>query len=1570
MKITKALRIFLILLSVMMVLPLFACGDTPEETTTKSPEESTVAKTENSATDIQVETTVETDSSTFDDTISSNTENTDSEETVESVIETTEVSTVEETESSTFSNTDESTVEKTEDPTSQDTEESTVEETDNSAEDTTEAATLTETESFTDEETVSEEKSESESLTGEHAELIENADSLKNKVTAYYTDGNRDQVVFENMDMVLDYNLSSGSSQLVSSLSNKAGASYVLDTMDVFVRMTDGNTYFASGSTANAFFNIHRLGYYFYQMRVEGQDFIGGLEVKSEIDVNIDNPTSKAYIDAYKYRKTDGYAEVKNADLAKDPRIVYGELEIPADKYTVLELTIKADEKCSANTDLFFVAGSYTGINSTQRLRVQLITDGEWHTYRIPMYTGSDYTGTLTKIALDINGSGARYYIKDVKFLEIDMENVPSDLSLCRTFNVYSDKMHHVVQVATTAETSGIKEIGMQTVIEADKVAKLVAMDANGLHYSIDEVDWSSAEYVGFDIIDAGIFGYILPFDGKGGSIKVELVDDKYVIEQVMAPANGTIKPSRTTYDTVNQRYNWVPGGNTNDLFMGQRIYTDDTHDFSKFLEEAYCERNPLPENSFRIFTNSSTTASYGGYDSLRGIYKINIGGVTGFNTPYYSTPNRHYRANFSVSGDEHDRKIYAMTYYTSGQLECAVLLDENDVLIPVPLEVGKNFSETYGERNLYNLADAMYSETIFPLVVTADERYQYTVINLYQNWGNYPLKQISWIQFFSPYYHLSTGVTETNCILPWTFTNQIWYNTLPDFRGMSAPHWDDEPQHTSAGDHDWLRYVDSEGNVIRAENTYNTIDSYGPTYADVKMDYVTYDGKMKISYTHTEMPQTDENRTYYEIKYEVLGDITINDVVNNLQLYKVNPNDSVGKYKRVGYLNSDNESVVVDANETETPVKYTLGNECPYFSFFDMDNHSNEKGYGNLAFLLYNSEFIISGEKAEPSFAIVNHTDCVYLTLDLESLTLKAGDSITINCILLPWGSQQLDDGIIDAENGNLEYTMELADGSLYMDKNVRDVRENTLLNPLKAVAGENSEIIESVFLPKVRATDGESAEFTLKGGYNNVAVRVYGFKKMTVPTIYEKIDGEWQKYDVSSQHDEKYPHKYDGYLVHYDGDGTFSYSFVTDMDGENDRTFKIVADGNYESWRKETVEQVEERKDLLNIYADPVELAALISSKRVSKSEVLEEESFVRFYGAGPDAEYAEAYVTAYKVGAIPKESGKYVAFKYRIPAENTETIARFDIFVSTTATVAGNDNVVYFKNVKNDGEWYTVIIDLEHVATEAFKTGFAADSEGKYYPNFLRFDFFDRKMSKESYIDIAFVGMDDSLADIAALSQDCKNITLIEGENSFEVDANTGEKIDLTVKVPDVLVDPSSGYTKAELEYGAQMDYINGVLVSTTGGSKKGTAGIMHNASTIADRSVTDCATVEGYNLVFGGWCVVEGGVDHYVWSADGGVTWHETVDFGKSTSSASTNNITVANARSNQTYEFTLEADGANGSFSGTAGNNPKGIAANLEAYKGQTVDVIFAAVPAKDTGTILPIFYIAKVKVAE
>ena len=1323
------------------------------------------------------------------------------------------------------------------------------------------------------------------------------------------------------MNMMLDYALDVTLPQQVTSLKNKAGKTYVENTMDVFVQMSGGSRYYAKNSYTDGVPNIYRLGYYFYEMRVEGQTFIKEANEVGAITVDHLSPTGKSDVKGIK--KTDGALCVTNDDEVSDPYVAFSKsINVDTSIYTMLEITMKADANTDTKADIFFIAGAETGFNSGQRVNIAINNDGEYHTYLVPLYMGADYTGKLKSLRFDIGGSGAYYEISGMRFLSVDVDGAPMGLGLCRSWNVYADKMHQVIQIATTTETNGIEEIGIQTKIAADTVAKLVIKDkCETLHTSLDGVDPSTVEYVAFDIIDAGIFGYILPYDGKGGSIRIEFVDGEYIVEQIMTPENGTIIPSRTDYNTEKKYYNWVKGGNVNDFYMGSRVYTDESHDFAAFLEEAYCERNPLDEGKIKVNGNSSHGASYAGYDSLRGCYRFTLAG-SNFSTAYYKEPNKHYRLNFAIRGDDHNRQIYVMTYTTSGQLECAALLDKDDVMVPVPLEVGKNFSEQHGERNLYNLADTQYGEVIFPMVIEAEGKYEYTVLNLYQNWGKYPLKQLSWIQFFTPYYHLSTGVTETNCVLPWMFTDRIWYNTLPDFRGMSSPLWKDQPQHTSAGDHDWLRYVDADGNVIRWENIRNTIDSYGPTYADVKMDYITNDGKMKVSYTHTEMPQTDENRTFYEMTYEVLENITINNFVTDFQFYKVKPNDSTGLYQRVGYLNEANESVVVDANLTSTPVKYVLGNNCPYFSFFDMDNYSYSNGYANLAFLVYNSDFIIGGEKAEPNFAIVNYEDTVYITLNIEEqTTLKAGDKFTINAILLPWGSQLLDDGIIDEESSNFEYTMELDDGSLYMDKNVRDVRENTLLKPLKAIAGNNAEVIESVFVPKVKTTNGESAEFTLTGGYNNATVRIYGFKKLTVPVIYEKVNGEWQKYEISSKNAEKQPHAYDGYSVHYDGDGSYSYSFVTTMDGENSRTFKIVADGSYDKWRQETVP--DENPNLLKVYLDPEELAASISDATdfFASATVSPDGSYVT---AKPliDGQYGEAYAIIYKDTTGESESGQYLVFKYRVPASNPEKLNSLDIYISTVNKNVSKDDSLTFTPIQ-DGEWHVAILDISKYTHPSFK-----ETDDKYFTKYIRFDFFNKRHTEGVALDVAYIGMDSSLEEICKLNQnEFEVLPIISGSLVGEINTFTYETYF------DIVIDPEADVKLSSLPFGSALDGANGVSQAINVGSKEG-----------GPKDAKPITVGDDMRITFKGWCIVGDGISKYVWSADGGLTWQDCGNL-ESLVSAPEKNVGVAKALSSSKGYENLEASLKNSSFQGT-----NGLYVDLSAYAGQTVDVIVAAIP--------------------
>ncbi len=692
-----------------------------------------------------------------------------------------------------------------------------------------------------------------------------------------------------------------------------------------------------------------------------------------------------------------------------------------------------------------------------------------------------------------------------------------------RVLHTYSDKMNQILHFATETTTTGIKEFGMTTLIAADTVEKLIVKDATGRHDKLDGVDWATAEYVGFDIKDAGVFGYILLPHENSGKLSVTLENGNYILTQAAAPKNGTLLA--------------VGSYTENDFYMGQRLYTDSNHDFDAFLKEAEYERHPMTT----IGGNN-----YVGYDALRGAYEYSIGG-DGFNEPFFTRWNNHFYSDVKVTGTNEDRAIYMYSRTSSGAAEGAALMNQNKMLIPIPTMVFKNFHGE-NEEPLFDHGDMSYGITLFPMTVEANTEKSFYILNAMQNWGKFPLKQLSSIQFTSPYYHLSTGVTETSCIAPWYAQGKsLW--SLPDFRPMSAKWWfeyegdlySNQPQHQHAGYHYFLQYTDADGDYYASENVRNEIVSSGLNYAEAIMDYVSDDDRIAVSYKHIEMPQTDEHRVYYEMTYEVLEDVSFKSLKREFSFLSLAC--YAGTYKMMGYLNSKNEIVHEDTNRN----KYIkLGDKCPYLSLYKLEGVW-EKKCGNIGFIILNSDITVGGKKYEGSFGLYCRESKFYLTLDLDKVTLKQGDKMTINIVLTPWGSEESED-----------------------DSNMIKLRENTCLNPLSVTVSEG-EKLESTFVPKVKTTDGKTAEFTLSGGWNNSVVRIYGFEKLTVPKIYEKIDGEWVEYVSNST---AYPdkngttHPYDGYFVYYDGDGTYSYTFLVDMTDAGERTFKIDASEDFKGW------------------------------------------------------------------------------------------------------------------------------------------------------------------------------------------------------------------------------------------------------------------------------------------------------------------------------------------------------------------------------------------------------------------
>ncbi len=1208
---------------------------------------------------------------------------------------------------------------------------------------------------------------EAEAVTDEsnsNKDLIEYANSLANGTHAFHKDLNKTAVTVKNTTMSLDYGIIGSSDEMyVKHLSNTKGNAYIENTMDVFVEMTNGDKYYASNSLESAKLNIYRYGYYYYENRLEGQIFINDLVVNDPYNITLGAPSQKNDLTNLTYTGS----KLSYTSTGSDPYFGYSinDTSVTADNYDFVEITVKVEGNIGSTVgcQLFLVAGdNYSTYTADQSYSVSFLSDGEYHTYQIPLSKIKDFSGQIKRVRFDIAGT---VEVSSIRFFKAAYTGLDASLSIQRSFLSYSDKLHHLTQFSTLKAIEGIKQVGMETKIDADTVNALVVKDANGLHYAIDGVDWASAEYVGFDIANAGIFGYILPADDKSGTLNVTLANDVYTINQIL-PVSSFVPSEEGTL-------------NGNDVFFGQRIYNDETHDFATFINEAEAERNPLTEENFLVDVNDNY-GSFVGYEPLYGFYRFSINAL-GFGGTYYYYQNKQPNVRFTVTGDEYNRTPYILTRGTnSGCVESAVLLDENNMLIPIPMEVAKNFGGD-GENTIYNIDDAAYAETFFPLIVNAGETRTYNVINLYQNWGRFPLSQISSIQFHTPYYHLSTGVTETNCIVLLAACGP----GLPDHRAMSAPFWKTQPQHNSGGGHSFLRYTDANGVYSQSQNTTAVIDSYGPTYCDITLGYECTDGSISATYTHTEMPQTDENRAFYELKYTFNEDISFSDFAHDFVFYKVTDNNGTGTYKKVGYLDENNASQVVDAIQTSGSLEYVLGDNCPYFSFFMMPDWNREsssaEGYTNLSMLFKDWTVISNGKEIDTDLLLINTKDYLTLAMNIGEISFKKGDSITINAILMPWGSQELEDDPANRLNQDYvpenyhgyTYSSVLPDGTLYMDKNVRDVRINTLLNPLTATAVENCTVIDSPFVPKFKSTNGQSATFTLKGGQNNIATRIYGFDKLTVPYIEEYVNGKWVEYEVSSLNTPDsygYAHEYDGYMVHYDADGTYSYSFVTEMDytDTDGRTFRITAIEDFDGWEFNHAEEY----DPMNRYFDADFIYSKTSTSNHFSQAVLNEEDgmkYVSLYGNGTSG---EAY-TGFFANENLVHSGKYIVYKYRIPTEYAGKIGYIQFWTSTSnGSAAGNDYISVQGNaIQQDGEWHVMVIDVTKL--KHANSTFAPDENGIYNARYLRIDYWNNETNlfpADAHIDLAYVGMSDSLNEILAANSDMDCVDLLTSRTAY--------------------------------------------------------------------------------------------------------------------------------------------------------------------------------------------------------
>ncbi len=750
------------------------------------------------------------------------------------------------------------------------------------------------------------------------------------------------------------------------------------------------------------------------------------------------------------------------------------------------------------------------------------------------------YNKTEKACAPYVNTTRLGYYYYEVNVRNL---NFGDNLYLDKTYHVYSDRMYQVYRLinSNSSAVSTIKQVTFQTMIPKSSVTKFEIRNGDTIttSYSSNALGSTEFRYAAFDIEGVGVLAFINT--STDCSFWLMQDNDNYYFRQVKKV--GTLEA----------------GG---EVSFGTRVYTDTTHDFSGMRAADEIERNPLTADDITVTGHSTSLDGTGfvGYDKLKGHYVMNIAG-SGF-ADAYGEPDKKYIDNIKVVAKD-DRDVFFMVHSTC-PLEGAALTDKNDLLIPMGLEVMKNFDHEV-EEPIYDPADKMYGDTLFPVKLAKGKTLEFSLVNVYQNWGKYPLKQISSISYYVSYYHMSTGVTETNCLAPYysTYLNKddVGSWILPDFRGMSNDGQTYEEggsekhsgiQNNSVGA---LNGVSNGSSLSSSEADLgiyqgSDIRSSGLTYADMNYSYTSKNGSYDVVYRHVEMPQTDEGRTYYTVEISFKKSTSLKYA--DFSIFSFDARVNGDYYKNAAYIDANGNKQVVSIDSTKlqsttsiinkwSPTLYKLNKGSSYFTYYNMVRDGIHES-GNFALIVKDYAITVNGQASDIGLAFYNdrikrnsaYSNRGSLTI-AENTTFAAGDKITVNVILLPYGKGSGESDISSVEK----------------------VYKDSATEALKVTATKGA-VVEDDFIATVRAASYGVAEFTLSGGAIknsevNYAIRVKGVKKLGKLKVEKKnASGEWETVELASTDG------FDGYSVIYEKDGTLEYSFIVTKT-ESDVTYKV---------------------------------------------------------------------------------------------------------------------------------------------------------------------------------------------------------------------------------------------------------------------------------------------------------------------------------------------------------------------------------------------------------------------------
>ncbi len=524
-------------------------------------------------------------------------------------------------------------------------------------------------------------------------------------------------------------------------------------------------------------------------------------------------------------------------------------------------------------------------------------------------------------------------------------------------------------------------------------------------------------------------------------------------------------------------------------------------------------------------------------HDARRGCYVVSTHNSGSFSYHYYESPNDYPTARIRMRNGDYPRKVYLCHETGSGgkgQVECGAILDRQGETLPILVQISKNFAGEKEEK-FYNPEDTAFSEIWNPLHLDANESCELTSLQLYQNWGNHPLKQFSSLGAWMDYFHMSTGGTETTCYVPFKYNTGI---SIADLRGMSGTMWKSQPQHDNVGGHIFMEYLASDRPGPRKgrqvmEYLGTSYHSTGPNWAHVTFEFLSSDERVRTTLETFEYPQLDELRNFIRLKIRALDDVPIEDWGSDLRILQIDTRTQNLRYENVTYTDASGAVVTkpIQLDGSWSLRGEAMSHEAPTAAIWNSPK-------GNNAFIVEGYRGTIGGEPMQ-GLALScegrgNGDSNLVLVPDSDAPGLVKGDEFEIDLFIMPFGKESDD------------YSAAFRERERYGVHPVRitDVRSGKLL---------------SHFPPRIRAT-GPDLRFKIDGGFATVCILIEGLKDYKGRQLQQLREGNWETLVHRNEGGEA-EILGEGQQRHVCDDGTFGIGFRVRLDGEPTE-YRLVRD------------------------------------------------------------------------------------------------------------------------------------------------------------------------------------------------------------------------------------------------------------------------------------------------------------------------------------------------------------------------------------------------------------------------